>query len=306
MPRWTAVEALLGRLRPGVTTASIALKRARALLSLRQGSRDALPGSWALSALEDARTHPGLHPQGMLFGTALPLLPYLPDLLDSASLQALLDELAGGMADRIRRILACRDQAYILDSLWSNTIIVNFTLALADQGAVAMEARTSSTSSSSTGSPSTPACCASAAGGGRPTRRTPPSTGRIDRPPRGHYGRKRPRSCSGATVPGPLRPGGGKAAAGALPGRGDLPGRLPAGSPAAQIGHRLPPGAVLLDYYAYPANRSGQLSAWGTCGTRSLCAFRSGGWDPPPAPPALRGLSPGAAQPPVPDRRPVR
>ena len=131
-------ETLLGRLSPGVTTASIALKRARALLSLRQGAGSAAR-RWALSALEDARTHQSLHPQGMLFSTALPLLPYLPDLLDSASLKSLLEELAGSMEDRIRRILACRDQAYILDSLWSNTIIINFILALADQGAVSME-----------------------------------------------------------------------------------------------------------------------------------------------------------------------
>ena len=128
-------EALLDRLYPGVTTASVALKRAKALLFLRQGARTTAR-KWALSALEDARTHQNLYPQGMLFSTAIPLLPYLPDLLDRPALTALLEELAGGMEDRIRRILNCRDEEYILKSLWSNTIIINFTLALADQGLI--------------------------------------------------------------------------------------------------------------------------------------------------------------------------
>ena len=128
-------QALLDQLRSGVTSASIALKRARALLALRQGIPSAAR-RWALSALKDARNHQALHPQGMLFGTVLPLLPFLPDLLDSDALQALLDELARGMADRIRRILDCRDEEYILNSLWSNTVILNFTLALADRGIV--------------------------------------------------------------------------------------------------------------------------------------------------------------------------
>lgn len=128
-------QALLDKLRSGVTSASIALKRARALLALRQGIPSAAR-RWTLSALEDARNHQELHPQGMLFGTVLPLLPFLPDLLDSDALQALLDELARGMADRIRRILDCRDEEYILNSLWSNTVILNFTLTLADRGIV--------------------------------------------------------------------------------------------------------------------------------------------------------------------------
>ena len=130
-------EALLDRLYPGVTTASVALKRAKALLFLRQGARTTAR-KWVLSALEDARTHQELYPQGMLFSTAIPLLPYLPDLLDRPALTALMEELAGGMEDRIRRILNCRDEEYILKSLWSNTIIINSTLALADQGLITM------------------------------------------------------------------------------------------------------------------------------------------------------------------------
>ena len=128
-------QALLDQLRPGVTSASISLKRARALLALRQGDGDAAR-RWTRSALEDARTHQALHPQGMLFSTVLPLLPFLPDLLDGDALQALLDQLARGMDSRVRRILDCRDEEYILNSLWSNTVVLNFTLALADRGIV--------------------------------------------------------------------------------------------------------------------------------------------------------------------------
>ena len=247
-------QALLNRLRPGVTSASIALKRARALLSLRQGRGDAAR-QWTLSALEDARNHPGLHPQGMLFGTALPLLPFLPDLLDSASLQALLDELAGGMADRIRRILDCRDEEYILNSLWSNTVIVNFTLALADQGVIAWGAdRLYELIINGKSIYSRLLRISRRRRESHPedapiyrridSLRSDIMDGKVEKLLRGVS-----RDLSGPEEEKRLLE---------LSLKGDLPGAFQ-WITCGEIGHRLPPGAVLLDYYAYPANRSGQL-----------------------------------------------
>lgn len=128
-------ERLLGRFCREVNTASISLKRLRALLFLRQGNREA-SRFWTFSALDDARAHPHLHPMGTLLNISMAFFPTLPDILTGPELKALLDELCAEMPERIRRILAHRDESYILQALWSNTILINLTLALAEQGVI--------------------------------------------------------------------------------------------------------------------------------------------------------------------------
>ena len=128
-------ERLLGRFCREVSTASISLKRLRALLFFRQGDRDQAR-YWTFSAISDAREHPHLHPFGTLFNFFTAFSRFLPDILIGPELKALLDELCAGMPERIRRILTHRDESYILQALSANTVLINFMLALSEQGEI--------------------------------------------------------------------------------------------------------------------------------------------------------------------------
>ncbi|MBM6870827.1 CHAT domain-containing protein [Pseudoflavonifractor phocaeensis] len=125
-------EQLLGSFCREVNAPSISLKRLRALLCLRQGDRD-MARYWISSALENARANPQLHPLGMLFSFAISSLSLLTELLNGAELKGLLDELCASMPQRIQRILSHRDEEYILQALWSNTVVINLILSLSEQ-----------------------------------------------------------------------------------------------------------------------------------------------------------------------------
>lgn len=125
-------ESLLGGFCREINVSSISLKRLRALFFLRQGDRQTAR-YWLLSALEDARANPQLHPLGMLFSVTILSLSLLTELLDGPTLKNLMDELRASMPERIQCILSHRDERYILQALWSNTVLINLILALSDQ-----------------------------------------------------------------------------------------------------------------------------------------------------------------------------
>ena len=69
----------------------------------------------------------------MLFSFAISSLSLLTELLNGAELKGLLDELCASMPQRIQRILSHRDEEYILQALWSNTVVINLILSLSEQ-----------------------------------------------------------------------------------------------------------------------------------------------------------------------------
>lgn len=125
-------EYLLGGFCREINLPSINLKRLRALLCLQQEDRETAR-YWLFSALDDAHSNPQLHPLGMLFSFTISSISLLTELLNGAELKTLLDELRASMPERIQCILSHRDEAYILQALWSNTVLINLILSLSEQ-----------------------------------------------------------------------------------------------------------------------------------------------------------------------------